>query len=65
MEVSGSMQVGYIYFERNSARWSAVEHFCMKFNSMLKCDESSFESVHEELLDYKTMRTMRTEELQP
>ena len=33
-----------------------------KFNHVLKFDESSFERVHEELLDY---RTMRIEELKP
>ena len=36
--------------------------FCIKFSSVLKFDEHSFECVHKELLDY---RTMRIEKLQP
>ena len=44
------------FFERSNANWSNVEHFCEKFNTILKFDERSFESLYEEFLDYKSLR---------
>ena len=42
------------FFERKKANWSDVENFCEKFNATLKFDERSYDSLHEEFLDYKS-----------
>ena len=62
MNLSGSLweYASWIdFFERNKVVRCS---FCIKFSSVLKFDEHSFECVHKELLDY---RTMRIEKLQP
>lgn len=48
------------FFERQNARWSDVEHFCELFQPILRFDEQVFECLHDEFLDY---RTLRSEEL--
>ena len=44
------------FFERNNAKWSDIEYFCVKFNCVLKFEESMFESLYEEFLDFKTLQ---------
>ena len=43
------------FSERTSARWSDVEYFCEKFNDILNFDEHTYELLHEEFLDYRTL----------
>ena len=57
MNLSGSLWEHAIwidFFERKKANWSNVEIFCEKFNATLKFDERSYDSLHEEFLDYKS-----------
>ena len=59
MNLNGSLwqhAVWINFFERHTAKWSDVEHFCGKFNSTLKLEDQSYEHLHEEFLDYKSLR---------
>ena len=40
------------FFERSNAD---VEYFCVKFSGVLKFEESMFDSLYEEFLDFRTL----------
>lgn len=59
MNLNGSLwehAVWINFFERHTANWSNIEYFCGKFNAVLRFDEHSYECLHEEFLDYKSLR---------
>ena len=43
------------FFNRETAKWTAIEYFISKFEGIIQFDNQEIDMLYEEFVDYKTL----------